>query len=133
MKPTSIALALGAVLAAAGAAQAADIQMYGRVDSGLRYTHTKATGDDKLEMRNNRSTPRVGFNIVEDLGNGMKVKAYLENGFHLDTGSLYPGFCTNHFFRQLTPVNPSQEGFFVCYGVFKSVTAEACRSFPRPF
>lgn len=89
MKQTSIALALGAVLAAAGAAQAADIQMYGRVDSGLRYTHTKATGDDKLEMRNNRSTPRVGFNIVEDLGNGMKVKAYLENGFYLDTGSLY--------------------------------------------
>ena len=43
MKQTSIALALGAVLAAAGAAQAADIQMYGRVDSGLRYTHTKAT------------------------------------------------------------------------------------------
>lgn len=89
MKQTSIALALGALLAAAGAAQAADIQMYGRVDSGFKYTHTKATGDDKLEMRNNRSTPRVGFNIVEDLGNGMKVKAYLENGFYLDTGSLY--------------------------------------------
>ena len=89
MKQTSIALALGALLAAAGAAQAADIQMYGRVDSGLRYTHTKDTGDDKLEMRNNRSTPRVGFNIVEDLGNGVKVKAYLENGFYLDTGSLY--------------------------------------------
>lgn len=88
MKKTSLALAIGALAAAAGTAQAADIQMYGRVDSGLKYTHTKATGEDKVEMRNNRSTPRVGFNIVEDLGNGVKVKAYLENGFKLDDGTL---------------------------------------------
>lgn len=88
MKQRYLALAAGALLAAAGAAQAADIQIYGRVDSGLRYTHTKSSGEDSLVMRHNRSTPRVGFNIVEDLGNGMKVKAYLENGFTLDDGAL---------------------------------------------
>lgn len=80
-------LAAAAAAAMAGAAQAADVQIYGRVDAGLRYTHSN--NEDTLELYSgNRSTNRVGFNIVEDLGNGMKVKAYLENGFKIDTGSL---------------------------------------------
>lgn len=86
MNKTSIALAALAALGAAASAQAADIQMYGRVDAGLVYEHSK--GEDTLEMDTSRSHNRVGFNIVEDLGNGMKVKAYLENGFYVDSGTL---------------------------------------------
>ena len=43
------------------------------------------------------------------------------------------GILHESFFPATHPVNPSQEGLFVCCGVFKSVTAEAYRSFPRPF
>ena len=70
---TILAAALAAGLLSAGAASAADIQIYGRVDAGLRWTHTD--DDDKLALQaGNRAHNRIGLNIVEDLGNGMKVK-----------------------------------------------------------
>lgn len=86
MQFKQIAIA-SALAAAAISASAADIQIYGRVDSGLRYE--KISGqDDSLTMTNNKSAPRLGFNIKEDLGNGHIVKVYLENGFKLDSGEL---------------------------------------------
>lgn len=85
MKKSVFAVALLAAMM--GSVQAADVQMYGRVDLGLKYTDYKG-GDDTLEMRNGRSTSRIGFNIVEDLGNGYKVKGYLETGFKADEGTF---------------------------------------------
>lgn len=85
MKKSLLVLALCA--ATVGMAQAANVQMYGRVDLGLKYTDYKG-GEDTLEMRNGRSTSRIGFNIVEDLGNGYKVKGYLETGFKADRGTF---------------------------------------------
>lgn len=80
MKKTYLALAL-ASLVAAGTAAAADVQIYGRVDAGLRYTSVKH-GDDTLKLESgNRAHNRIGFNVTEDIGNGLKAKAYLENGF----------------------------------------------------
>lgn len=70
-----------------GSAAAADVSVYGRVDTGLLYKH--ADGEDSLEMAHQgRSHNRVGLNIVEDLGNGWKAKGYLENGFYLDEGAM---------------------------------------------
>ncbi len=84
---TILAAALAAGLLSAGAASAADVQIYGRVDAGLRWTHTD--DDDKLALQaGNRAHNRIGLNIVEDLGNGMKVKGYLENGFTIDDGAM---------------------------------------------
>lgn len=82
--------AVAAAVLFAGAAQAADIQIYGRVDAGVRYTHTHGQGDDsdKIEMRHNRSTSRVGFNIVEQINPDLKAKVYLETGFASDTGAF---------------------------------------------
>ncbi len=82
-----IALAVAFAAAVAASASAADIQIYGRVDSGLRYENMSGK-DDSLSMTNNKSAPRIGFNIKEDLGNGYMVKVYLENGFKLDTGEF---------------------------------------------
>lgn len=81
-------LAIASALAAAAiGAQAADISVYGRVDAGLRYTNTDK--DDSFVLQaGNRAHNRIGFNIKEDLGNGMQVKAYLENGFTIDDGAL---------------------------------------------
>ena len=87
MQIKKIALAVAFAAAAAASASAADIQIYGRVDSGLRYENMSGK-DDSLSMTNNKSAPRIGFNIKEDLGNGYMVKVYLENGFKLDTGEF---------------------------------------------
>ncbi len=86
-----VTLIAAATLAAiAGASQAADVQIYGRVDEGLRYTRTHDQGDDKgtIEMRHNRATSRWGFNITEDISPETKVKIYLESGFYSDTGTF---------------------------------------------
>lgn len=92
MKKTLAAVAvLGAF---AGSALAADVQLYGIVDTGFLYTHTdtdKAGADavDKLEMKSGMASgSRFGFKGTEDLGNGLKVGFVLENSFDSDTGSL---------------------------------------------
>ena len=86
MKHTALHLAVFGVLAGAAlAAQAADVQIYGRVDAGFLYEHKK--GEDTFTQKaGGRAHNRIGFNVVEDLGNGVKVKAYLENGFYIDIG-----------------------------------------------
>ena len=90
MKKTLAAVAvLGAF---AGSALAADVQLYGIVDTGFLYTHTdtdKAGADavDKLEMKSGMASgSRFGFKGTEDLGNGLTVGFILENGIESDTG-----------------------------------------------
>ena len=91
MKKSLVALA---VLAAACSAQAADVQLYGRVDTGLAYTSTdsdKAGTDavNSFEMKSGFTTGnRWGIKGSEDLGNGMKVGFVLESGFESDDGTL---------------------------------------------
>ena len=103
MKKTLAAVAvLGAF---AGSALAADVQLYGVVDTGLRYTHfdgdAAAAGYDavdKFEMKSGQqSGSRFGFKGTEDLGNGLTVGFILENQFNSDDGSLSD---SNHFFRR---------------------------------
>lgn len=90
MKKTLAAVAvLGAF---AGSALAADVQLYGIVDTGFLYSHTdtdKAGADavDKLEMKSGMASgSRFGFKGTEDLGNGLTVGFILENGIESDTG-----------------------------------------------
>ena len=66
----AVALSLAAI-----SVQAADVQLYGRVDEGLRYTRTHGQGDDsgKLEMRHNRATSRWGLNITEQISPDLKL------------------------------------------------------------
>lgn len=90
MKKTLMAVAvLGAF---AGSAMAADVTLYGVVDEGLVYTHSKVTGSDatdKFELgAGKQSGNRFGLKGVEDLGNGVKVGFVLENGFNADDGTF---------------------------------------------
>lgn len=103
MKKTLAAVAvLGAF---AGSALAADVQLYGVVDTGLRYTHfdgdAAAAGYDavdKFEMKSGQqSGSRFGFKGTEDLGNGLTAGFILENQFNSDDGSLSD---SDHFFRR---------------------------------
>ena len=89
-------LAVAVLGTAAGFACAADVTLYGKVDTGLAYTHEKSevTGQDDVktntfEMRNGlNSASRFGLKGTEDLGNGLKVGFKLENGFTSDDGAF---------------------------------------------
>ena len=100
MKKTLAAVAvLGAF---AGSALAADVQIYGIVDTGVGYHHVDADGlgqdKDSFEMKSGQASgSRFGFKGTEDLGNGLTVGFILENQFNSDDGSLAD---EDHFFRR---------------------------------
>ena len=92
MKKTLAAVAvLGAF---AGSALAADVQLYGIVDTGFQYLNADsdvATKDsvNKFSMESGmQSGSRFGLKGTEDLGNGVTVGFILENQFSSDTGAL---------------------------------------------
>lgn len=90
MKKTLAALAvLGAFM---GSAVAADVTLYGDVDTGFKYTYSKTDGEgstNTLEMANGiNSSSKFGLMGTEELGNGVKVGFKLENGFNSDDGTF---------------------------------------------
>lgn len=91
-KKTLVAVAV--LGAAAFSAQAANVTMYGKIDTGLRYTNVDAdvVGQDDVstfEMKSgNYSGSRFGLKGSEDLGNGLSVGFVLENGFDSDDGTF---------------------------------------------
>lgn len=101
MKKTLAAVAvLGAF---AGSALAADVQLYGVVDTGFQYLNADsdiATKDsvNKFSMESGmQSGSRFGLKGTEDLGNGVTVGFILESQFSSDTGALAD---EDHFFRR---------------------------------
>ena len=95
MKKTLAALAvLGAF---AGTAAAADVNLYGVVDTGFAYTYsdkvedgmTVVDGESQFGMQSGyNSGSRFGLKGTEDLGNGLQVGFKLENGFSSDDGNF---------------------------------------------
>lgn len=69
-----------------GLASAANVELYGKVETSMRYMHISEGSVNKFEMLNEGS--RWGLNIKEDLGDGLSVKGYLESGFNSDDGAL---------------------------------------------
>ena len=101
MKKTLAAVAvLGAF---AGSALAAEVQLYGIVDTGLQYLHADSDAigvdaTDSFSMESGmQSGSRFGFKGTEDLSNGLTVGFILESQFAADTGALSDD---NHFFRR---------------------------------
>ena len=95
MQKKLIAVAvLGACVA--GSALAANVDVYGRIDTGLSYVHYDETGlsdaKDTLSLDSGMSSGnRWGLKGSEDLGNGYQVGFVLESGFDADTGALGAG------------------------------------------
>ncbi len=81
-----------ALAAAAGTASAADVTLYGTVDTGLVYTHTKTSGESSeksFEMQSGFGTDSIfGLRGTEELGGGMTVSFTLENSFNSDSGTF---------------------------------------------
>ena len=91
MKKTLAAVAvLGAF---AGSALAADVQLYGLIDTSLQYLHSdidmaNKDATDRFSMESGMASgSRFGFKGTEDLGNGLTVGFVLENGFTSDDGA----------------------------------------------
>lgn len=90
MKKTLAAVAvLGAL---AGSAMAAEVTLYGLIDTGLNWTQVKKTNKDTTNSfsmgTGQNSGSRFGLKGTEDLGDGWKVGFNLENSFKSDTGAL---------------------------------------------
>ncbi|MGB7193986.1 MAG: porin [Collimonas pratensis] len=86
---------LVAILLAPGinASAQTNITLYGRVDTGVRYsTHQDIAGDNLAEITSGAASgSRWGLRGSEDLGDGMKAIFMLESGFEPDTGKLGQG------------------------------------------
>ena len=87
--------ALAVLSLSAGLASASEVTLYGIVDNGLLYKHSKvetngvSTKTDSFDLESGISSPsRFGIKGSEDLGNGMTVSFKLENGFESGTGAL---------------------------------------------
>ena len=93
MKKTFVAAAVLGAFAAS--AMAADVTLYGVIDTGFNWTQTKVTGKDTTNSfsmaSGQNSGPRFGLKGTEDLGDGWKVGFNLENSFSSDDGSLDKG------------------------------------------
>ena len=92
-KKSLAALAIGAAFT--GSAFAADVTLYGILDTGLVYLHeaehdyngNKTNENSFTEQSGYGTTSRWGIKGTEELGNGMTVGFVLENGFEVDNGS----------------------------------------------
>ena len=84
------ALALGILAASTSAAWAqSTVQLYGIMDVGLRATTNAAVGSSKKTVvPGGMSQSRLGINVTEDLGGGLKATFNLEHGFASDTGAI---------------------------------------------
>ena len=115
MKKSLIFLALGSVFATA---QAADISVFGAVDTGLMFSHSKASGEsaeNTLSMESSMNeTSSFGIAGSEDLGNGMKVGFVLESGIKSDSGELDQG---GRLFGREAHINLTGDFGYLAFGL----------------
>ena len=137
MKKSLTALAVLGVFA--GTAMAADVTLYGALDTGFEYFHKKTTQhngssekSDTFDMQTGWDTGnRWGLKGSEDLGNGYKVSFKLESGFNGDDGTMGQG--SRLFGREagLTlsgPFGSVAFGRMTCWAMLNPLTAATVMS-----
>ena len=91
-KKTAVVLGLLAAFSSSGWAQSS-VSLYGILDVGVRYTTnsgtTAASKGDSLSqvIPGGMSNSRLGINVTEDMGGGLKAIANLEHRLNSDTGT----------------------------------------------
>ncbi|MBQ9240129.1 MAG: porin [Duodenibacillus sp.] len=95
---------------AAGACAAADVTVYGIVDT---YVAVYNNGDKTsvFEGSGGKAGSRYGFKGSEDLGGGTSVFFQLENGILSDTGTTTGGTATNWAFQRLAVLGVKNEQY----------------------
>lgn len=84
MKRTVLALAVLAATTSTAWAQSS-VTLYGIVDAAVRYTKDSQT-TTKTVQPGGMSESRLGVNVTEDLGGGLKALVNMEHRFKSDTG-----------------------------------------------
>lgn len=104
MKMNRFAPTAAALLAAAAfPAVAADVDVYGRIDTGFLYTLNHNQTSDSFEMTSGKSTgSRWGLKGSEQLNDDWQVRFVLESGFDSDAGSFTSTSGDRLFGRQAT-------------------------------
>ena len=126
MKKSLIAAALLGTFAASAFA-APSVTLYGRIDTGLAYTHmdkdkANVDTDDTFSMESGFSTGnRWGLKGTEDIGNA-KVGFVLESGFNSDDGDSGQG---GRLFGREAQVNVSGAYGTLYAGRFGSIASDA--------
>src|SRR6218665_3036527 len=101
MKKATLVLSLLAASTSAAWAQSS-VTIYGIVDAAVRMSTnagaTAATNGESITslVPGGMSQSRLGFNITEDMGGGLKAIANMEHRFNSDTGNTSAG----DFWRQ---------------------------------
>lgn len=87
MKKTTLALAILAASSSAAWAQSS-VTLYGIVDAAVRYTTNANPGTAQKQLiPGGMSQSRLGINVTEDMGGGMKALANMEHRFNSDNGT----------------------------------------------
>ncbi|MGQ3092678.1 MAG: porin [Roseateles sp.] len=96
MKKASLAVAVLAASTSAAWAQSS-VTLYGIVDAAVRYTsNANSNTSTKTLQPGGMSQSRLGVNITEDMGGGLKALANMEHRLNSDTGTVAAG----DFWRQ---------------------------------
>jgi len=98
MKKATLAVAVLAASTSAAWAQSS-VTLYGIVDAAVRYTSNANAGTStKTMVPGGMSQSRLGVNVTEDMGGGLKALANLEHRFNSDTGAI--SSTSGDFWRQ---------------------------------
>ena len=95
-----IALAVAMAAATMSMAQATEVEVFGRFDTGMMYTINSGDSKDNFQMTSGHTTgSRWGIKATEKLNADWTVRAHLESGIESDTGELSS---SSLFGRQMT-------------------------------
>lgn len=84
-----IALAVATAAATMSMAQATEVEVFGRFDTGMMYTINSGDSKDNFQMTSGHTTgSRWGIKATEKLNADWTVRAHLESGIESDTGEL---------------------------------------------
>lgn len=88
MKKACMVLGLLAASTTAALAQGSSVQLYGIVDAAVRYSSSHSNPGSKYTLApGGLSQSRLGVNVNEDLGGGLRAVANLEHRLNSDTGT----------------------------------------------
>lgn len=84
-----IALAVAMAAATMSMAQATEVEVFGRFDTGMMYTINSGDSKDNFQMTSGHTTgSRWGIKATEKLNADWTVRAHLESGIESDIGEL---------------------------------------------
>ena len=106
--------AAAAVLAAASAASAAEVEVYGTIDTGINFQHIDtdqpdSDAENRVRMNSSQTVPnRWGFRGSEEINSDLSVGFMLEGQYNSDDGSLMPG---NRLFHRTSQISLSSKTY----------------------